>query len=525
MKLSAILTVTLICNLQCSRSFPQSTPIQTDILIRNGMVFDGSLQDAVQTDIGITGDRISFIGDASRLQVRAKREIDAKGLMVTPGFIDPHTHTEKALSDKSRNSRANLPYLTQGVTTILTGNDGYGTVQTGKQLQQWEEAGIGTNAALFVGFGSVRGAILGTDNVKASDAAILKMKALVEQAMKEGAMGLSTGLSYIPQNFSNTAEVTALAAVAAKYNGVYDTHMRNQGTGSTEAIDEVLEIGRGAGIALHISHIKASMPAAWGMSRSIVQQIEAARSIGVNITASQYPYLASGDALKILIPTWAKQNGNNALLKYLEDPVQLRRIEQYITTRLTAMGGPSSIMISTTEDKSLIGKTIQEISKGWSLTPEETVVRILQSYPGTGVSSFVMSEDDLRYFMKQSWVVTGSDGVPGHPRAAGSFTKKIRQYALDSNLISLPFAIHNSTGHTATIFAIKERGFIREGYFADIVIFDPHTIKDEASYTQPGKLSEGVLYVIVNGAIAIDKGKYTGALAGKALRHYNHTKP
>ncbi|WP_461485794.1 N-acyl-D-amino-acid deacylase family protein, partial [Pedobacter sp.] len=386
------------------------------------------------------------------------------------------------------------------------------------QHEKFRKAGIGTNVASFVGFGPVRQAILANDNRLPSATETEKMKQLVEKAMKEGAIGISTGLSYIPQNFSTTAELIELSKVVSKYGGTYDTHMRNQNTGSIKAIDENLEIGRKAYIPIHISHIKASGPAAHGMSTEIIQHIEQARKNGQNATASVYPYLAAGDDLNILIPTWANRTGQYQMLPNFNQPDSLLVIKDWINMRIKTLGGTDKLRLYCPNDTNYHVKTIADLVVKTNKRANDIVVEALTKYPSMEVHSFVMDENDLLNFIKTKWIATCSDGVHGHPRAAGSFTKKIRTYVLDKKLISMKFAIYTSTGLTADYCKLKHRGYIKEGNYADLVIFDPKTIKDNATYSNPYELANGIDYVIINGKSAIENRKYNRKLLGRTLK-------
>ena len=496
------------------------TKIQYDVYIKNACIFDGSLKDSTFNDIAISGDKIVYIGKPIK-NVQAKNIINAKGLIVAPGFIDPHTHADSALNSPDKLQRANLLYLAQGVTTVFLGNDGWGSFNVAQQLQKYQQNGIGTNIATFVGFGPVRQKILNNENRLPNAQELAQMKKLVEKAMKEGAIGISTGLSYIPQNFSTTAEIIELSKIVAAYGGTYDTHMRNQGKGSIKAIDENLEIGRKANIPIHISHIKASGPTAHGLSTAIIDHIAEARKTGLNVTASVYPYLAAGDDLNILIPTWAKRTGAAQMLRNFKNPDSLLAIKEAIAKSITGMGGADKLRLYCLHDTFYHGKTVADLVNTQQKNSVDVVVEALTKHPAMEVHSFVISEKDLNNFIKQPWIMTCSDGVSGHPRAAGSFTKKIREFVLDRKLISMKFAIHTSTGLTADFFKLKNRGYIKKGYYADLVIFDPKNIKDNATYSNPFELATGINYVMVNGKFAIEKGTYNGKLLGKTLK-LNH---
>jgi N-acyl-D-aspartate/D-glutamate deacylase len=491
---------------------------ELDILIRNGSVLDGSGSAAVRVDIGITGDRIVLIGKAAGK--KAKREIDATGLVVAPGFIDPHTHSLEDLSAPARSRNDN--YLMQGVTTVVTGNDGQGPIATGAALRKWEQQGIGTNAALYVGHGAIRREVMGMADAAPTPEQLERMKSLVERAMKDGAIGISTGLYYAPGNFAKTEEVIALSKVAAANGGIYDSHMRDESSysiGLLGSIRETIRIGREAGIPVHISHIKALGKDVWGQSTEAIRIIRAARAEGIKVTADQYPYEASGSGITAsLVPRWAEAGGTAALLQRIDDPAVRPRLVAEMTANLERRGGAESLLITTAGNKDWIGKTLDQIAGERKGSPVEAALEIIKA-KGAGVASFNMRDDDIRNFMREDWVMTGSDGSAGHPRKYGTFPRKLRKYVLDEHVITLPFAIRSNTSLTAETLGLKDRGLLKTGYFADVVVFDPAAIADRATYVSPELLSTGVRYLLVNGKLAVDNGRAAEVLAGRALRH------
>lgn len=498
-----------------------------DVLIKNAWVFDGTGSDSVQLDVGIKKDRIHFIGKTDK-GIKAKRVIDGTGLYLSPGFIDPHTHHNGRLLSENAETRAVLRVLKQGVTTIFMGNDGSGPMPIGETLGQWEKEGVGVNTALFVPHGTVRAKVIGYRNIGVSDEQIEEMKQLVEQAMKEGAFGLSTGLFYTPGFFSSTDEVIELSKVAAAYGGIYDTHQRDEGSqsiGVINSVKEVLEIGEKANIPVHISHIKVSGTPSWGKSTEIIRLIEEAQRKGVKVSANQYPYLASRTGLgAALVPTWVRDGGSKAMrARFADNELQdsiLHGIAENIRVRT---GTADKLFLSIPSDKFLDNKSLDEVAKSWEISPEKAVIEILKK-KSPSVHSFSMTEEDLLNFMTQPWVMVGSDGGGGHPRAFGTFPRVLRRYAIDKNVLSVAKAIHKSTGLTAETLKIKDRGLIKEGYYADIVLFDPKTIEDKAVFGNAEQLASGIEYVLVNGTLTIDNGKYTKALAGRALRLNEKTK-
>ena len=490
---------------------------QLDLLILHGKLVDGSGKKPRTADVGIRGDRIAFVGDARKANLTAARVIDATGLVVAPGFIDPHTHTLGDLSDQNRKS--NEAYLMQGVTTVVTGNDGGSVLNIGETLRKWDEQGIGTNAILLAGHGTIRGRVLGPTDAQPTPAQLEEMKALVARAMDEGAFGLSTGLYYAPGSYAKTEEVIELSKVAAAKGGIYDTHMRDESSysiGLLGSIKETIRIGREAKIPVHISHIKALGPEVWGQSKQAIELIKKARAEGIEASACQYPYTASGTSLQAsLIPRWAEVGGRAELLKRIDDsrPRLLAEMEENLKRR----GGADSLLITDARDAQLVGKKLSEIANARNKSPVETALELIKS-GNIGVASFNMNEKDIDRFMKQSFITTCSDGSTGHPRKYGTFPRKLREYVYTRKLISLPFAVRNSSALTAETFRIPERGLIREGYFADVIVFDEKTVADRATYEQPELFSVGMKFVIVNGKVAVENGAYTGALAGRALR-------
>jgi N-acyl-D-amino-acid deacylase len=498
-----------------------------DLLLRGGLVVDGSGATPRVADVGIQGDRIVFVGNAAKARVTAARTIDVKGLVVAPGFIDPHTHVGGDLSDPARN--ANLCYLMQGVTTVVVGNDGAGPIKVAETLERWEKQGIGTNAALYVGHGTVRGEVLGPGDVQPTPEQMEQMKALVRQAMQEGALGFSTGLFYVPGSFAKTEEVIELSRVAGEMGGIYDSHMRDEDSysiGVLGSIQETIRIGREAHIPVHIAHIKALGPAVWGKSVEAIEMIRKARAEGVDVTADQYPYVASGSNLiASLLPAWAQAGRRTEVLARLTDPVNRARLLEEMAENLKRRGGADSLLFTSQRATELVGRRLAEVAKERKQDPVEAALGIITEYlqkeaagGSLAVASFNMSEQDIERFMQQDWVMTGSDGSRGHPRLFGTFPKKLREYVYTKKLITLPFAVHQSSVRTAETLHLRDRGLLKPGYFADVIAFDPATIADRSTYEDPEVLAVGMKYVVVSGKLAVENGEYTKVLAGKPLR-------
>jgi N-acyl-D-amino-acid deacylase len=489
-----------------------------DLLIKGGRVVDGSGAPPARADVGIQGDRIVFIGDAKKSRAQAAQTIDATGLIIAPGFIDPHTHAFEDLSDPERKSNEN--YLMQGVTTIITGNDGGGPASPAKTFESWERQGIGTNAALLAGQGTIRRQVMGMSDGAPSVEQLAQMKAMVSRAMEEGALGMSTGLYYAPGSYASTEEVIELARVAAEKGGVYDSHIRDESSytvGLVASIKETIRIGREARVAVNISHIKALGTDVWGKSGEVIDIIKRARTEGIKVTADQYPYVASGSSITAsLVPRWAEVGGHDQLVKRIDDAEVRARLIAEMEANLVRRGGADSLLIRS-RDSALGGKRLTEIAKQWNKTPIEAALEIIKR-GGASVISFNMNEKDIENFMKQDFVMTGSDGSSGHPRKYGTYPRKLREYVYNRKVITLPFAIRANSAMVAETFRIADRGKLAKGYFADVVVFDAKAVADRATYEEPEILADGMKYVIVNGKIVVEGGKYNGALAGRALR-------
>ncbi len=490
-----------------------------DILIRGGTLVDGSGGTPRIADVGIIGDRIVYVGNAGASQIAAARTVDAKGMIVAPGFIDPHTHTAGDLSDSVR--RSNIPYLMQGVTTVITNNDGGGTVQVGRLLDGWTKNGIGTNAAVYIGQGSVRGAVMGMSDGPSDPSKLDSMRAMVKRGMEQGAIGLSSGLYYAPGSFATTEEVVELAKVAAANGGRYDTHIRDESSytvGLLGGINEAIRIGREARLPVHISHIKALGADVWGQSDTVVALIKAARAAGVDVTASQYPYTASGTSVGAsLLPRWAEAGGRDSLRARFADPTVRVRLMAAMQDNLRRRGGPASLLITSTKDTTIRGKRLDVIARERKTTPVEAAVQIVLAGDAS-VASFNMDDKDIEKFMVQDFIMTDSDGSDGHPRKYGSFPKLLRTYVYNKHVLTLPQAVRRSSSMTAQFLGFSERGTIKPGYFADVIVFDPATVSDRSTYENPTLLATGMKYVFVNGVVAVDNGRYSGATAGRVLK-------
>ncbi len=491
-----------------------------DILLMNGSVYRGDRGGTLeQIDIGIHNDKVAYLGDADTDGLSARRHLDATGLIVAPGFIDPHTHALNDLRSTTENS--NLNYLMQGVTTVFAGNDGEGPASLEETILHLNSNGIGTNAALYVGHGSLRDTVMAGETRAPVAEELAQMKSLVAKAMQSGALGLSTGLYYAPGYFADTEEIIALARVAAEYGGIYDTHLRDESTyniGLIAAVEEALRIGREARIAVNIAHIKALGVDVWGMSAKVIDKIEQARKAGQKVTADQYPWSASGTHLRnTLLPRAILAGTGTEYLDRLREPRTVAEIRREMHENLRRRGGADSLLIVTANNASLVGMTLAEIAEERGTDAIHTAVSIMLEGP-TRVASFNMREDDIRAFMQQEWVMTSSDGTDGHPRKYASFPKKYRDYVLAEQLVSLEDFLYRSSALTAQTFGLADRGRIEIGYAADIIAFDPQAYAPVATFADPNTLSEGIVYSIINGQVVINRQRYTGILPGVVLR-------
>jgi N-acyl-D-aspartate/D-glutamate deacylase len=485
---------------------------QVDLLIRGGIVYPGS--DAPFTgDVAVKGDRIVAVGP--HLTLRASRVIDAKGMIVAPGFIDPHTHVEGQLASKDAHARLVPGFLMQGVTTAVIGSDGGGSPD---MAAVFDHRQTGINYAAHVGFGAVRRAVIGEADRAPSDAELARMKRLVADAMCKGAIGFSSGLFYAPQSFSKTEEVAALAAEAGRRGGFYDSHIRDESSysiGLAGAIDEAIEVGRLGKVPVHISHIKALGVDVQGQAPAIIAKIEAARRAGQDVSADQYPWSASGTSLAAsLVPRWAQDGGRKALLARFDDPALKERLHADMADNLRRRGGPGALLVTEGEFR---GQRLDAIAKTQGMDPVAAAIAVIRNHDPS-VASFNQTEADIEAFMRQPWVMTGSDASTGHPRSYGSFARKYARYVMERRTISLRDFIERSSALTADTLGLADRGRLTRGAFADIVVFDPKHYAERATYEDPTLLAQGVRTVVVNGALAVDQGQLTGAAAGRALR-------
>ena len=532
-----------------------------DLLIRNGRVLDGTGNPWFPADIGVRDGRIVAVGVLRN--ATATRTIDAAGKYVSPGFIDIHSHADDGsspsggLRDEDARRRAAPNLVSQGITTVVVNQDGRSPWPVAEQRALVGKLGIGPNAMLLVGHGTVRRRVMGEDIKRPARAdEVAKMRELVRQALREGAVGLSAGLEYEPGRWSTTEEVVELAKELPAVDGIYISHERSEGTDPLwyvpsqdgpvaptllDAVQETIDIGERTGTRVVASHLKAKGEHYWGSSAAAVNLIQRARDRGVDVWADQYPYPTSGtDGSTVLVPAWATRvegagpqpPGSRAavLKRMLGDPPTAKLIRSDIAHEIRRRGGAANIVVFDYADKSLYGKSLADIATLWKVDPIEAAIRIqLEGLPeragGARMRGFSMSEVDMEIIAKQVWVATStdggialpSDGPATHARFYGSFTRKIRHYALDRGAISLEHAIRAATALPARIMRLVDRGQIREGMAADIVVFDITTIRDKATFFEPHQHSEGIEYVFINGVAVVDGKKLTNALPGKVL--------
>ncbi len=519
MKMRRLLVGLLVCaGLHCAGA------AEFDTLIRGARVVDGTGAPWFAADVAIAGDRIAAVGRLAG--ATAGRVIDGAGLYLVPGFIDGHTHAWPALA--AEKTAAAEALLRQGITTVFLNPDGGGPTDLAAQRRSLEARRPGVNAALLIGHNSVRGAVLGAKDVQPTAAELDRMRALVRTAFEAGAFGLSAGPFYAPGTFSKTEEHIALARVAAEFDGFYTSHVRDESdytVGVVAAVDEVIEVARAAQLPGIVTHIKVLGPRVWGQSAEIIRRIDAARAAGVEIWADQYPYEASSTGLtSALVPAWAQEGGAGALKARLGHPEQRASIRRGMLENLERRAGAANLQIrSHAADRSLEGQRLDAIARARLAEPVDVAIDLILA-GGAQIVSFNMQEADIRAFMVQPWTMTCSDGelvVPGegvpHPRSYGPYPRKLRRYVFDAPVLTLERAIHSMTGLPAQVFRVRDRGVIRPGAVADLVLFDPKTVRDLATYEQPHRMSEGMKQVFVNGRPAFVDGHLTAERNGIVL--------
>lgn len=496
-----------------------------DLVIRNGMIADGTGNPVFRGDLAVKGDRIVRVGYVSG---KGREEVDAKGKVVAPGFIDVHTHSESiATIPKAEN------YLRMGVTSIVTGNCGSSTLEVDDFFRKIRETGVSPNVATLVGQNAVRRSAMGGDFDRApTSAELAKMRQTVESAMRQGAVGLSTGLIYMPGVFSKTGEIAELAKVSSRFGGLYVSHMRSEGLQLLEAIDEVIEIAKTANCRAQISHIKASGNASWGRSAEALRRIEQARLEGIELTQDQYAYTASSTSLGQTIPDWAKEGGSAEFRKRLQDPALKARMVVDMKENLAKNARTNygyAVIAQCRSDRTLNGKSVIEAAKlkRGSDALEDQIETILEIEREGGASAVFhgMSEEDVRRYMSHPNTMIASDGGPRvindtvpHPRSYGNNARVLGHYVRTERVLRLEDAVRRMTSLPAQTLRIVDRGLLKEGLAADIVVFDPESVRENATFTDPHRYATGFQLVLVNGKAVIRDDRHTGATPGRPLR-------
>jgi N-acyl-D-amino-acid deacylase len=530
-----------------------------DVLITGGRVYDGTGNPPALADVGIRAGRIAAVG---RLRgASARRTIDARGKVVMPGFVDPHSHADGGLGSDDRRRRAAPNLITQGITTVVVNPDGRGPWPLSEQKARYEKLGIGPNAALMVGHNTVRARVMGEDYRRAAHPdEIRQMKELVRQGMEQEAFGLTAGLEYVPGIWSTTEEVVELVREIVPFAGTYIVHQRSESTDPRwfrpsfdppgpptmlDAVAETIEIGEKTGATVVWSHCKVQGAHYWGSGQAAIQLIEAARARGVDVWTDQYPYnTSSGDGSAVLVPAWA--TGANAfggrrgqtqkvdyagnLRRTMDDPVKAENVRKDVRHEINRRGGPENVRVMDHPDKTFVGKTLLELSTARGISPVEMALQFqYEGYRdrpgGARVRGFAASELDIEALMRQLWTASSTDagvslpedGPDVHARAYGSYPRRFRRYVLERRTITLEHAVRASTSLPAQILGFRDRGLLREGLVADVVVMDLDRVRDLATFEDPHQFSEGIDYVLVNGTLVVDAGKITGELPGKVL--------
>jgi N-acyl-D-amino-acid deacylase len=557
MKLHKLISALAIISLLAAADLvAQSSTAAFDLVITNGHIVDGTGSPWYSGDLGTRDGKVAAIGNLSAAP--RKRTIDAAGKVVAPGFIDMLGQSELSILVEPR-----LPSkIYQGITTEITGEGGsiaplndaiiqtdragyehYHITPDWRSFRQYfarlEKQGMGINLASYVGATQVRRMVLGDDNKQPTSEQLEQMKALVRDAMKDGAVGVSTALEYAPAPYAKTEELIALATEGGKFGGIYSTHMRNESNGVLEAIDEALRIGREAHVPVEIWHIKVAGKNNWGRMPEVVAKINAARARGADITADTYAYTAWFNDFSAFVPPWAHDGGTAKLVERLKDPATRARIRKDMLTPSKAwdnewqeIPGPEAILIGIVQNPKMLplqGKRLSEIAKLWNKDPMDALFDFLTEDPYAGVAVFGMSQPDVTLALQQPWVAIDNDSsgtspeeILGqehpHPRAYGTFPRILRKYVREDKALTLEDAIRKMSALPAQRLRLTDRGVLKGGMWADVVIFDPATVRDVATFDNPNQLSEGMDYVLVNGVPVIEQSKMTGALPGKVLR-------
>lgn len=528
------LITTLLLALVLTKTNTSAEPVDADILLVNGTIYDGTGSPGSLGSVAVRGDRIVAVG---KFEVgKVGKRIDCAGLVIAPGFIDLHNHSDFKIEVKNANgetvdsrpilaeeTRPAMCYLTQGCTTLVTGNCGDGALDIAKYYDQLEKTPPGINIAQLMPQGSLRAYIVGETRRKPTDQELQKMLELTKWAMEQGAWGMTTGLQYVPSAYATAEEIAEIAKVVGQHGGIYASHIRNESETLLESIEEALDIGRRANIPVHISHLKSSNKPNWGKVRAAAALIEKARGEGLKVTADQYPYDASSTSITaMLLPDEEREGGDNGLKKHLADPAEVERLRKIIQDSLAVRG--RVMVASCPKHPEWVGKLISEIAENENRDEVDVALDIIRTGDEAGVS-FSMDEADVRFVMTLPWVATASDGsvkvddgTRPHPRSFGTFSRKIGRYAIQEKVIPLEQAIRSATGLAADIIGMNDRGYLRKDYFADVAAIDPQNFLDHATFEKPFEPSTGVRYLVVNGKLVIDEGDLIVTDAGRPLR-------
>ncbi len=497
-----------------------------DVLITNGRIVDGSGNPWYQADVGIIDERIARIGDLS--DASAETVIDASGLVVSPGFIDPHTHALRGIFDVPTAESA----LLQGVTTLTEGNDGSSPWPIAEHYAEIEALGISPNWSVFVGQGTIRSLVIGEEDREPSAAELQQMKDMVATAMEEGALGISTGLFYVPGSFTSTEEVIELSKVAADYGGIYISHLREEAYQLLDSVEETIEIGEQANIPVQVTHHKVIGVENFGASVDSLRMVDEARARGIDITIDQYPYTASQTGITALIPQWAQEGGREQLLARIDSPETRQTIKNEVVEKILydrGGGDPKNVFISRNSwDPEMAGKNLAEltIEAGMEPNPENAAEVVFDIIRGGGATAVyhAIGPEDVDRIMRHPATAIGSDGPLGlfgegspHPRQYGSFARVLGHYSRERGLLSLEEAVKKMSSQTAVRLGIRDRGFLLEGFYADIAVFDAESIIDRATFENPHQYATGMDTVLVNGEIVVRNGQHTGARPGRIL--------
>jgi N-acyl-D-amino-acid deacylase len=505
-----------------SESLAQETP---DLLIVNGRIIDGTGNSWFRGDVAVKDGRILYVGRSSG--TAAARTIDARDHFVVPGFIDVHAHIEGGIFERPTAEN----YIHDGVTTVVTGNCGNSADDLGAFFRSLDSMGTSLNIASLAGHNTVKRLAMGLGNRLPTAEETVKMESLMRKAMADGAVGLSSGLIYLPGMYSKTEEIVSLARVAALGGGVYATHMRNEGLRVTEAIEEALTIGRQAGIPVQISHFKISGPVNWGRSKETLRMVESARNEGLDVTIDQYPYTASSTNLAVTVPDWALEGGLDSLRFRMKDEGMRRRIVDDMVKSLKKAGNKDfgyAVVARYAPDSTLNGRSIGEInvSKGRRKGPRHEAETILDMLKDANAQMVYhsMDESDVKYFMKYPFNMPAADGgvsngrgMP-HPRSDGTNSRVLGRYVREQGVMGYEEAVRRMTSLPAQKFGLTDRGLLRPGYAADIVVFDPVKVSDRATFEKPHQYPDGIPYVVVNGKLVVDQGRHTGTKSGVTIR-------